>query len=114
MEESFLLRAAVVCSIIGVIALYLISGRIDAGEADISRITSGQADGDVSVSGRVARMTEKDSFMIIELEKEERIDVFLFKNSHVLLNEGDYVEVRGSVDEYEGEKEIIADEIRVV
>ncbi len=114
MEESILLKAAVICGITGVIALYVIAGSIEPGETQISRITSGRADGDVSVSGKVVKMMEKDSFMIIELEKEERIDVFLFKDSHVPLAEGDYVEVRGTVDEYEGEKEIIAEEVRVV
>ncbi|MBD3313464.1 hypothetical protein GF345_03410 [Candidatus Woesearchaeota archaeon] len=115
MEESFLLKTAVVCSIMGVIALYIIAGRIDAGETDINRITNGQADGEVVVKGKVSRITDKEDFMIIEIEKKETIPVFVFKDDYsVNVREGQSVEVRGEVEEYNREKEIVAYELRVV
>ncbi|MFO8016118.1 MAG: OB-fold nucleic acid binding domain-containing protein [Candidatus Woesearchaeota archaeon] len=117
MDEGFLLRASVVCSIVGVVALYIISGSIDAGETDISRITMGEAEGDVVVRGSVSRIFRNEDVMIIGLQKNEEISVVMFSRDYpdyMGLSEGDEVEVRGSVDEYEGEKEIIAEEMRIV
>ena len=41
MDENLLLSIAIACSIIGVIGLYLIAGRIEADDTAISRINSG-------------------------------------------------------------------------
>ena len=47
---------------LGVAALYFISGSIDIEETAINKISSGQSDGEVVVSGKVARITDKDTF----------------------------------------------------
>ncbi|MFC1754414.1 OB-fold nucleic acid binding domain-containing protein [Thermoproteota archaeon] len=114
MDEKFLLRTALVCSILGVIVLYVISGRMEIEETTINKITNGQSEGEVIVSGKVSRITDKENFMFIELEKDEMISVFVMKNDYIGLNKGDFVEVRGEVKEYEGKKEIVAEELRIV
>ena len=115
MDENLLLSIAIACSIIGVIGLYLIAGRIEADESAISRINSGQADSEVMVSGKVSRITDEEGFVIIEIERKERIPVFVMKNNDYSgLRKDDMVQVRGAVQEYKGKKEIVADEIRIV
>jgi DNA/RNA endonuclease YhcR with UshA esterase domain len=116
MDENTLLKIAVVCSILGVAALYIISGKIDVGETPINKITSGQADGEVFVKGKVSSIRETESIMILEIEKTETIPVFIFKSKadsdSFSINKGDPIEARGKVQDYEGKKEIIASEIR--
>ncbi|MCX6707493.1 MAG: hypothetical protein NT001_05135 [Candidatus Woesearchaeota archaeon] len=116
MDENILLKIAVVCSIVGVAALYIISGKIDVSETSINKITSGQADGEVFVRGKVSGITETDSVMIINIEKTETIPVFMFRSkgnsNDFSINKGDSIEARGKVQDYNGKKEIIADEIR--
>lgn len=115
MDEGFLLKASLVCSIIGVAALYFIAGRIEIEETPISRITMGQSDGSVAAKGKVSRIFEKEDVMIFELEKNEKISVVIFKKNYpqyIGLKEGDFVEVEGKVQDYKGEKELIAENVR--
>ena len=58
-------------------------------------------------------MSQQDRVAFIELQGErvETIDVFLFADEDVYLQEGDYVEITGTVEEYQGKKEVIASKI---
>lgn len=115
MDESILLKASIVSSIAGLIVLYFIAGSMEADEVSISRITMGEADGFVSVKGKVSRITEKEEIMIFDLQKDEKISVLIFKKDYpgyIGLEEGDIVEVEGNVEEYQGKKEIVAENVR--
>lgn len=115
MDEGILLKASIVCTVIGLIVLYLIAGKMTADETAINRITMGQSDDAVIVKGKVSRIFDKENIMIIELQKNEKISVVMFKQNypgHIDLKEGDFVEVTGKVEDYKGEKEIIAENVR--
>lgn len=114
-DEGLLLKASIVCTVVGLIVLYLIAGRMEADETSINKITNGLADGSVVVKGKVNRISDNENVMIIELEKNEKISVVMFKKnypSQINLAEGDLVEVTGKVEDYNGEKEIIAENVR--
>lgn len=112
-----MLKVSVVCSIVGLVVLYIISGRIEIEETTINKITMGQSDSDVIVKGKVSRIFEKDDLMVLELEKNEKISVVMFRKNfpdYIGIKEGDSVEVQGSVEDYNGKKEIIAERVRYV
>ena len=46
--------------------------------------------------------------------KTESISVILFKEKDIELKEGSYVEIEGEIDDYNGEREIIASRIKII
>ena len=115
MKESTLLKLSIVFSLLGTIVLFYISSSISIEETTVNKITSGSSGEYVLVKGAIASISDKESIMIIDIEKNEKIPVVLFKNdlnNMIELKKGDFVEVRGKTEEYKGRIEIIADEIR--
>jgi DNA/RNA endonuclease YhcR with UshA esterase domain len=54
-----------------------------------------------------------DNVVFIELEGKQVIksDVILFPDEDLYLQEGNYVEIKGTIEEYNNQKEVIANEI---
>ena len=116
MEEKTLLRIALICSLLGLLALYLISGSVEIKEKNIEKITLENKDEFVKLRGIVSNVADTEKVSIIEILQPQKMTVVLFKNENQKINlqQGNEVEVFGKVDEYNGKMEIIADRVRVV
>jgi|GEM_PF-3436974 len=112
MKEKLLLRLALGVSIIGISVLFFISIRIEITEVAINKLDD-SIEQSVMITGSVVDVTVKNSTTFIMIEKDEMTTVILFGKSHPI-NIGDLVQARGKVSEYNGESEIIADEVRVI
>ena len=120
MDERLLVKASLACSIIGIVALFFLSESIEIGESAINKIDIGMIGNDVSVSGRVSRITNSEKVSIISINDENNegseITVVAFKKNSddIKLNNNDNIRVIGKIDEYNGRPEIIASEIKVI
>lgn len=112
MKERTLLQIAVMVSILGLVALYYISENIGVEEKVIERIDSTDIEKDLRIKGTVGRVTDLEKIMIFEVSQPKTITVVAFKEGDVDIEEGDSVYITGSVEEYKGKPEIIADEIK--
>jgi len=112
-NEKTLLKVAIFVSIIGLILLFFFTEEIKlvpTGNFDELKVEE-----EVMVQGRVSKVSqmEKVAFLEVDNEKVEKTKVILFKDHDVWLKAGDYVEVIGTVEEYENEMEIIANKVTV-
>ena len=116
MKEKTLLRIALICSVIGLILLFFISENISVSEVDLSKIDERDIGEDVKIIGEVLRVTDIGKVMFLEVgqEKVESVPILLFKDSDISLKKGDYVEIIGEIDDYKGEREIIATRVRII
>jgi len=116
MKEKTLLKVALICSLLGLLILYLISSNIEIKEKNIEKITIGNKDEFVKLNGIVNNVIDTEKVTIIKILQPQEITVVLFKNENktMPIQQGNEVEVIGKVDEYEGKMEIIADRLRVV
>ncbi|MFC1704702.1 OB-fold nucleic acid binding domain-containing protein [Nanoarchaeota archaeon] len=114
MKEKTLLRVALVVSLIGIVILFFISEFKDIDETRIDDITINDLDKDVKVIGTISQMRDTDKVMIMEVMQAQKVKVVVFKDDNFSLKKGDYIEVLGKVEEYEGELEIIGDRIRLI
>ena len=116
MKEKTLLKVALICSLLGLLILYLISSNIEIKEKNIEKITIGNKDEFVKLNGIVNNVVDTEKVTIIKILQPQEITVVLFKNENktMPIQQGNEVEVIGKVDEYEGKMEIIADRLRVV
>ncbi|HLD01012.1 MAG TPA: OB-fold nucleic acid binding domain-containing protein [Candidatus Nanoarchaeia archaeon] len=69
----------------------------------------------VFIQGRVNRVSLNDKVIFLEVEgkKIETMDIVVFGEDNLFIKEGDLVEISGIVEEYQGKKEVIAEEIVV-
>lgn len=114
MKETTLLKIALVCSLVGLFALYFISTKIDVKDYKPS-ILSKNIGEDVKLNGIVAKISDAGDVVFIEVNQQNLVTVVLFTDDDSLkLQAGDNVEVIGEVQEYKGKQEIIAQKIRVI
>ena len=115
MKEKTLFKIAFICTVVGLWVLFFISENLEIEEIDVSKIDSIDIGKEVRVIGRVERITdtEKVAFMVVGQEKIESVSVVLFKDGEIFIEQGDYVELIGKLDDYNGEVNIIANAVKV-
>ena len=114
MKETTLLKIALVCSLVGLIALYFISQRIEVKDYKPAGLNKNVGD-DVKLKGTVTKIDDKGNVVFVDLQNQNYVTVVLFtKDEKLKLKNGDNIEVIGKVQEYNGKNEIIAKNIRLV
>jgi len=111
MQEKTILKASVIIIIVGMIFLFLYAGSIDL--KAINNLDETLPEDKIKLKGTITKLSISDKVAFIELEGSQvvKTDVVLFADHDVFLEEGDYVEISGTVEEYNNEKEIIANQI---
>ena len=105
--KSFLLTTFIV--------LFLLSNTISVTEKTIDKINKENLDEVVKVKGSITKLINTDKVMIIEVTQPQNINIVLFKDKNKInLQEGDYIEVIGRIEEYNGEMEVIGSRVRVI
>ena len=111
MKEKDILKVSIVIALIGLAFLFIYAGSIDL--KAINNLDEALPEDEIKLTGKITRLSLNDKVAFIELEGNQVIktDVVLFADHDVYLEEGDYVEIIGTVEEYNNEKEIIANKI---
>ena len=109
MEEKKLLKLALICSLLGTALLYFISLTISQEEKSFSLV---QDDEYSVISGEVASVNNYGNVSFLKIYQKLPVDVVIIGNNYIDLKKGDFVDVRGTKQDYEGKKELVADEIR--
>lgn len=113
MKENTLLKIALICSLIGLAALYFISSKIEVKRYAPKQLKANIGD-DVGLKGTITKITDKGSVVFIEVEQANTVAVVLFTKDNISLSKGDNIEIIGEVQEYNGKEEIIAQRVRAV
>lgn len=110
MKEDDLLKVAVCVSILGIVLLALITPAQP--ESSVFEANNAKKDEFVRIQGNISKVIHSKNTTIITLVKEEEISVAIFEN--VSLTKGQMVDVRGTIKEYKGKNEIIADRVVLI
>jgi len=113
MKESTLLKIALIISLAGLALLYLVSDKLEPSESSVEKITQGNIGEVVKVSGRINSVRTTDVVTFLTIEKTGEIKVIVFEQLDYL-EEGMYIEVVGEIEEYEGEREVIGNAVRLL
>jgi len=122
MDEKLLQKLSLICTILGIIMIFIVSRTIYSGEVSLSEVTDELVDSEVRVTGMMTGVEDKGSLWIFNLENEgEEAKVVYFKGGGSYINKAEYgeddfvegreVEIRGRVQEWNGMIEIVAEEI---
>lgn len=114
MKESALLKTALICSLIGLFALYFISEKIEVKDYKPSRLNENVGD-DVRLTGTIIKISQNENVVFLEVDYQSPITIVMFTDDEELgLKINDSIEVFGEVQEYKGKNEIIAQKVRVI
>ena len=111
MKEDLLLKIALLTSVIGLVLLLFVSENIEIG--NYSQFT-GEVGSDVKLDGYIQKISSREGVTFITVNYSSPVQIILFTKEDVSLNENDYVQVTGKIDKFQGEKEIIASNVRVI
>ena len=114
MKETTLLKVALICSLVGLVALYFISERIELKDYKPNFLNNKNIGDSVKFSGKITKITNGNNVVFIELIQQVPVSVVVFTDKNLNLNEKDIVNISGKVQEYNGKEEIIADEIKTI
>jgi len=110
MQEKTLLKLSLICSIVGILVLFLLSSTMKSPESPLL-----EEDAQYTVQGTIGRITQRDNVTFIDLQKEDELTVVLFKEYPVDLHRGEYIEVIGKASkDKNGEIQLIGKEVRVI
>lgn len=109
MKENTLLKISLISSIVGILVLLFISSFVSTGEKSISNISKEDLGSSVRINGIITEVRQLRGATSINVAQLQEINVIVFDN--VTLYKGDYVEITGKIDDYEGNQELIADKI---
>src|SRR3989344_4916888 len=101
MKETLLLKIALICSLVGLVALFFISQRIELKDYKPDFLNKNIGD-DVKLNGKITKITDKGSVIFIELNQQVSVSVVIFTDKEINLNENDFVEINGKIQEYNG------------
>lgn len=111
MQEKALVRISLLVAVLGLSFLFVYAQSFEFSlKPDVDHALPAEK---VLMKGTVKNLKVTDKAVFFELEGERVIttDIILFPESSIYLHDGDYVELSGQVEEYKGEKEVVADEI---
>ena len=113
MQEKTIFKTSIIVTLLGLSFLFFYAEEVDL--KNVARIDSELPEESVTMQGVVKRVQQSEKVIFLELEGErvETVDVLLFTSEEIYLKEGDFVEVSGTVEEYEGKKEIIANSVKL-
>lgn len=113
MQEKSLLKISLICTLIGILFLFFLSEYvIKIDEVAIDKLDEVDIGKDVKIKGFIERITDLDKIALLEVSQLKSVTVVLFKSGNLTITEGDYVEITGEIDEYNGKIEVIGNEIK--
>ena len=109
-----MLRLALICSLVGIIALFFISERMEIKEKTVNEINKDNIGEDVRIKGIVSKSTDKGKIILLDIVQPETITIVLFKDHDFNISTGTKVEITGEIDEFNGKMEIIGNEVKIL
>ena len=107
MEEKTLLGIALICVLLGIPSLWLFSTMATIEEIPTQFL---EEDSTIKITGTITRITQKEDFTLLDVEQKTTIPVLLFDNAS--FEKGMIIQAEGTVDIYQGKKELLAKEVR--
>ncbi|PIZ51857.1 hypothetical protein COY27_02110 [Candidatus Woesearchaeota archaeon CG_4_10_14_0_2_um_filter_33_13] len=111
MDEKIILKISIIICFIGLTILYFYAD--DFNLSSVETIDGFAQDSLVRLEGKVTKLSVQDKVTFLTLEgfKVENTPIILFNNQEIYLKEGDYVEIEGTIEEYNNQKEVIANKV---
>lgn len=110
MKDTTLLRIALITSMAGLAGLLVALHTTDLNVTALTALDNAEMEKTVKVRGVLEKVTVTEKATFLEVVSKESVTAVIFEP--VALEEGSFVEIVGTVDEYRGEREILVEQIK--
>ncbi|MGV8172163.1 MAG: hypothetical protein ACP5OA_05735 [Candidatus Woesearchaeota archaeon] len=111
MDDNTLLNISITIAILGIILLLALSFYDKIPENGFNEVTSNNIGSKVKVNGIIKNVYMHNNSQTLKLRQECYMDVFAFDTKNYTI--GENITVQGTVQEYNGKMEIIAEKIEI-
>ena len=111
MDEKTLLKISLMASIAGTALLFIISLNLGNDDKNFQVLNLGDYS---TVSGRIGKVYANENITFLTIYEDRPFTAVVIGKSYINFSEGDVVEMRGAVQDYNGKKEFVVDEIRKI
>ena len=113
MNERTIYKISFATMIIGITVLFFYADQFSVER--VESIETRQVEEEVALSGTISQLRKTDTvyFLTIDGTKTIKTEVVFFPDEDIYVKQGQFVEVIGTVEEYKGKKELIANKITV-
>lgn len=111
MQEKTLYQVSFSLVLVGLLILLFYADNLNL-EA-VTHLDEVKSSEPIKLQGKITQLTTKDKALFLQLEGQTAIttDVVIFANEELFLQEGDNVEISGTIEEYNGKKEVVASKV---
>ncbi|MEK6937804.1 MAG: hypothetical protein AABX04_02040 [Nanoarchaeota archaeon] len=111
MQEKTLYQISIIMILVGLAILMIYAEELDL--KAIERIETVAPAEAVKMYGTITKLSVQENTLFLEVEgsRVEKTNVMVFSDEELFLEEGDYVEISGVVEKYQGQSEIIASKV---
>jgi DNA/RNA endonuclease YhcR with UshA esterase domain len=114
MQEKHIKRIAFILTLLGLSILYIYAQEADLKPSleSLNQLPSSK----ITLQGKITTLehTDKVTFITLEAQRQEITLVLIFNPESLYLKQGNVIQVQGTIEEYNGKKEIIADKITLL
>ena len=111
MNEKTILQISLIMIILGIAFLFFYAEEVEIPTAQ--QLDNIPPEEKVRVQGIITTVSKqgKVAFLQLQGERVETMNIVLFPDQDLYLQKGDYVEIIGTVEDYQGKKEVVASKI---
>ena len=114
MDEKFLFKISLLCSLLGIFIILLIVERLDVGEFSIDSVNLSLVDKEVKVKGYITSIKETPGLYLLTIKDSSgQITAVIFKDDPIDIKKDQLIEIEGIVVNYNNKPEIQAKRIKV-
>ena len=113
MQEKIVLNCALATSLSGLIILFAIASLASPEKIEITNLENAEIKEVIEINGVVTSAKDYGKIMFLELTQPQSVDVIVFKEKNISITKGEFVNIVGQIEDYNGEKEIVASSIEV-
>lgn len=103
-------KVSLAVTIIGLLFLFFYAEKVSIPSQNETAILPHRA---ITMQGKISSLRQQGKAVFLEMlqEKVEPTTIILFPDKNTTLSEGDFIEVTGVVEEYNGQTEIVANKV---
>mgnify|MGYP001995642794 CR=1 FL=1 len=113
MQEKTLFRTALIIMLLGLLLLFFYAEEFSL--QPIATLEESAIEETVKISGIAQKVTQKENVTFLEVVGEQKttMKIVLFPKEEIYVKDGQFVTIEGVIEEYLGEKEIIASSLTI-
>ena len=114
MNDATLLRIATTAGLLGILALFILSETLDLAPITYDEAREESDGSTIALEGTVQQTLQRGNATFIILNSSCTMKGVLFDKKDVIIPPGTHVIMRGTLQTYEGEREILVEEMDIV